>query len=449
MRYFIAKIASKFTYFMIRLVGKDGTYFPGKVAIKICPDFLKHVKKPKTIIGVTGTNGKTTVCNMIIDMLESNGYNVLSNRKGANINYGIASTFLEAKGNEDIAVLEIDERSSKLIYPYIKPNYVVVTNFYRDSIRRNAHPEYIVSFINSAIPDTTTLIVNGDDLICSGVAPKNKHIYYSIDRLDTDLDKAINIVRDIRICPKCHHELVYDYVRYHHIGKAHCPNCDFASPTPDYRAKINIDKMKMDYTNNGKSITYPLISNSIFNIYNELAAITLLTNLGLNEKDIKKGLNNLNVVESRYTKEIVNGIEVITHLAKGQNPVACSRVFDYVKHESGIKDVIFLPDDIGDNEKSSENITWIYDTDFELLNDKSIRKIIIGGPRYLDNKIRLLLAGIPEDKMVVIPNELDTAKYVDKDVDKIFILYDLHATHLGFAIKKEIINNLGGENNEN
>ncbi|MBR1376775.1 MAG: DUF1727 domain-containing protein [Bacilli bacterium] len=448
MRYIIALIISRLAYFMIKLIGKDGTYFPGKLAIKICPDFLGRIKKPKVIIGVTGTNGKTTVCNMIIDILEDNGYNVLSNKKGANINYGIASTFLEAKGNEEIAVLEIDERSSKLIYPYIKPNYVIVTNFFRDSIRRNAHPEYIVNFINEAIPSTTTMILNGDDLICTGVAPNNKHIYYSIGRLSTDLEKSINIVRDMRICPKCHSELVYDYVRYHHIGKAHCPNCDFASPDPDFLATVDFDKMKMEYRYDNKICTYPLISNSIFNTYNEIAAITLLTNLKLNPTDIKNSLNKINIVETRFTKENINGVEVITHLAKGQNPVACSRVFDYVKNEPGIKEVIFLPDDVEDNIRTSENITWLYDTDFELLNDPSIKKIIIGGPRYLDNKLRLLLAGIPEEKMILVPSELDTANYIDADVDKIFILHDLHATHLGFAIKNKVKSILGGEQNE-
>ena len=29
------------------------------------------------------------------------------------------------------------------------------------------------------------------------------------------------------VCPKCYSKLEYDYVRYHHIGKAHCPNCDY------------------------------------------------------------------------------------------------------------------------------------------------------------------------------------------------------------------------------
>lgn len=444
MRYYLALFISKLAYIMIRLIGKDGTYFPGKLAIKICPDFLGHVKKPKIIVGVTGTNGKTTVCNMLIDILEDNNYKVLSNKKGANINFGIASTFLEAKGNEDIAILEIDERSSKLIYPYIKPNYVVCTSFYRDSVRRNAHPEYIVNFINQAIPKETTMILNADDLISTMVAPSNKHIYYAMDKLPTDLKKSINIVRDIRICPKCHHELEYEYVKYHHIGKAYCPNCDFKSPTPNYLAtELDFNKLHMVIKKDNKVSNYPLVSNSIFNTYNQIAAITVLSELKLNPNDIKKSLNNLNIVETRFTSEKIGNIDVITHLSKGQNPVACSRAFDYVKNESGNKEVIVIVDDVEDNINCSENITWLYDTDFEFLADPSIKKVIIGGPRYRDNYLRLLLAGVDESKIVCTEHELDTAKYIDvKDIDKIFILHDLHACDLGFKIKEEVVSKI-------
>lgn len=447
MRYYIALFVSKLAYLAIRLIGKDGTYFPGKLAIKICPDFLGHIKKPKIIVGVTGTNGKTTVCNMLIDILEDNGYKVLSNKKGANINFGIASTFLEAKGNEDIAILEIDERSSKLIYPYVKPNYVVVTNFFRDSIRRNAHPEYIVNFINSAIPESTTMILNADDLISNKVAPNNKHIYYAMDKLDTDVTESVNIVRDIRICPRCHKELKYNYLKYHHIGNAYCPNCGFKSPQSDYFAtEIDFDKMHMVIKKDNKISNYPLISNSIFNTYNEIAAISLLSELKLSPKQIKNSLNKISIVETRFTTEKIKNIDIITHLAKGQNPIACSRVFDYVRHEKGIKEVIVIIDDVEDNIKCSENITWLYDTDFEFLNDPSIKKVIIGGPRYRDNYLRLLLAGVPEDKIVCCESELETASYLDlKGTDKVFILHDLHATHLGFKIKEEVKNLINSE----
>ena len=46
-----------------------------------------------------------------------------------------------------MAVLEVDERASVRIFPYVKPDYAVVTNLTRDSIMRNAHPGYIADIL--------------------------------------------------------------------------------------------------------------------------------------------------------------------------------------------------------------------------------------------------------------------------------------------------------------
>ena len=68
-RFIIALIISKLAMWLQKLLGMNASYFPGKLAIKLCPDFLGRIDKPKTIITVTGTNGKTTCCNMLIDAL--------------------------------------------------------------------------------------------------------------------------------------------------------------------------------------------------------------------------------------------------------------------------------------------------------------------------------------------------------------------------------------------
>jgi UDP-N-acetylmuramyl tripeptide synthase len=146
-KFWIAFYVAKMGQALLRLLKRNATYFPGKVAIKICPQFLKYIDRPTKIIAVTGTNGKTTVCNMINDILIDNGYNVLNNRLGSNINSGIASSLIEHtsifnKTKKDLAVFEVDERSSILIYQYIKPDYLVCTNLFRDSIKRNAHTDY-------------------------------------------------------------------------------------------------------------------------------------------------------------------------------------------------------------------------------------------------------------------------------------------------------------------
>ena len=165
---------------------------------------MARINKPKTIIAVTGTNGKTTVCNMIEDVLKDNNYNFIDNKLGSNVNSGIATTFIKGsnfmgKTKKDVAVLEVDERSSNKVYPYITPTYLVCTNLFRDSMLRNAHTEFISGILTKYIPKETKLILNGDDLISSNIAPSNERVYFGIDRLDTDTDKCINIVNDVAI----------------------------------------------------------------------------------------------------------------------------------------------------------------------------------------------------------------------------------------------------------
>ena len=60
-----------------------------------------------------------------------------------------------------------------------------------------------------------------------------------------------------------------------------------------------------------------------------------------------------------------------------------------------------------DRQESSENIAWFFDTDFEFLNDPGIEQIIVGGFRCPDMHLnsRLLMAGIPEEKIVCCDKE--------------------------------------------
>lgn len=436
-----ALFISKAAMFTQKLLGMNASYFPGKLAIKLCPDFLGRIDKPETIISVTGTNGKTTVCNMIIDALTVNGYDVLSNRAGSNINAGVASALIHGstvsgKAKKRVAVFEIDERSSKLIYPYVRPTYAVCTNLFRDSIHRNAHPEFIFRIISESLPKESHLILNADDLISAGLAPENARTYFSIAPMNTDLPESINIINDMRICPKCHHTLSYRYVRYHHIGNAYCPSCGFMSPESDYEALPDFEANTLTITHHGEKEQYPLVTNSIFNTYNQVTAITLLREFGLSAKQIREAFSGLNIVESRYSSETVNGVEIITHMAKGQNPIACSCVFDYVKKEPGQKEIILMLDDVFDRIASSEIMTWIYDADFEFLNDVSISRIIISGVRCEDYKLRLLLAGVPEEKLVCVSKEIDAPDYLHFDgTDKVFILHELYAADEAMKVR--------------
>ena len=450
-RFYITLWIAKFSSFALKILRRNATYFPGKIALLLCPNFLGMLEKPKTIVGVTGTNGKTTVCNMINDTLEQNKFDFINNKYGSNIDGGIATTLIQGvnfmgKAKKELAVLEIDERSANKIYPYITPTYLVCTNLFRDSLMRNAHTEFISDILNKYIPKETIMIENADDIICSHIADSNPKIYFSIDKLPTDLEKCENIVRDIRVCPKCHSKLEYDYVRYHHIGKAHCPNCDFKTPDADYKlTKLDIENKKMTIVSKESVEVYDLISDNIINIYNMLAVIIILKQLGLSQEQINASFKELKIVETRYSEEEYKGYKIVTHLAKGMNPIACSRAFDYTKNQSGNKAVIVILDDLHEEAKGSENTAWQYDTDYEFLNDESIKQIIVAGPRYLDSYVRLLMANISPEKIVHKKDLIEaTSELKLEGIEKIFILHDLYSIEETKQIKqkvKEIIDN--------
>lgn len=450
-KFYVTLWLAKISFFALKLLRRNATYFPGKLALTLCPDFMGMLDKPKTIIGVTGTNGKTTVCNMINDTLTQNGFDFINNKYGSNIDGGIATTLIQGvnflgKSKKELAVLEIDERSANKIYPYITPTYLVCTNLFRDSLMRNAHTEFISDILNKYIPKETIMIENADDIICSHIADGNKKIYFGIDRLKTDLDHSENITVDAKVCPKCNSKLQYDYVRYHHIGKVHCPNCDFKTPEADYHlTKLDVENRKMTIKANGQEEVYDVISDNIINIYNMLAVTIVLKQLGLNSEKINNSFKNLKIVKTRYSEEEYKGYKIVTQLAKGMNPIACSRAFDYTKKQPGNKAVIVILDDLHEEASGSENTAWHYDTDYEFLNDESIKQVIIAGPRYLDSYVRCLMADIPVEKLV---HEKDLIKATTElklqGVESIFILHDLYSIEETNQIKqkvKEMIDN--------
>lgn len=445
-RYFFALYIAKAAQTALKLLGRNATYFPGKIAIRLCNDFLAYITPPKTVVAITGTNGKTTVSNLVTSILIDNGYSVTNNSFGSNVQAGVISALIEdttltGKPKKDIAILEVDERSSLLIYPRLKPDYLVCNNLMRDSLKRNAHTEFISFIINKALPTKTKLILNADDLIASGLGTLGQEkIHFGLEA-EKPLESA-NQIRDITYCPACGELLEVEYLRYNHIGRMYCPKCGLKSPTPDF-VVTNIDRENNTFTvrHGDQQDTFTLINDNIVNVYNFCGAIALLSTLGLTYEQIRKGFSDSKIVKTRFDEAVSGDLKITLLMAKGQNPIACARCFDYVsKADAEDKGVIVIIDDKTDNTNNCENTSWLFDCDYSSLRDPRIKQIVFGGPRCKDQLLRAQLAGIEVDKIIITEDSCKTASLINTDVCKnIYVLHDLYRNKDAATIKETLI----------
>ena len=442
--FFLAMIAAKCTRFFLKILGRKASCTPGKVAIKICPDFMNGFIMPRTVICVTGTNGKTTTSNMITSVLRNNGYSVTNNSYGSNIQAGVCSALLEdsdfsGRIKKDAAVLEVDERSSILVYNYIKPDIIVCTNIMRDSLKRNANTDFISFILNSSIPSTSKLIINADDFICSRLCPDNSNrIYYGIDA-EKPLLNSESSLRDIVYCPVCGDKLKADYLRYDHIGKIYCPSCGLTNPEKEYSV-TNIDREgnTLSILHKGEHHNYSLVNDNIVNIYNICATVASLTEAGLNYDMIANALKKTKIVSSRFEKIVAGDLNITMQLAKGQNPIACARAYSYVVQDSPAeKALLIMVDDKNDNINDSESVCWIYDCDYSPLTHESVKQIVFAGKRCRDHKLRALLTGVNPSVIMISDSLYDGASLINIDKYKnIYICFDPYILKDAENIKK-------------
>lgn len=445
LKFYLALWGAKASIIALKLTGHKGTDFPGRVVQKICPDFLQRAKGPGKIIGVTGTNGKTTICNLLIGMLKADGHKVMDNNQGANTITGLCTTYVRnmtmgGKFRVDMAVLEIDERSVRLVFPQMQPDTLLINNLTRDSIMRNGHPEFIAKLLTTYMPAKTKLIINGDDLIACGVAPDNERVYFGIESLPGDVKECINLINDLQICPQCHSLLEYTSRRYHHLGRAFCPSCGFKSPDLKYEGhNADLEGMTIDIAANGKDHTYRLVNESVFNIYNVVAAVAYMSELGYSPQRIDELLAEAKLVETRFGEEEVDGFKVIRQMSKDKNALAASRVFDYVSGLPGDKELILMMNCLHDEIEWSENTCWLYDCDFEFLNKDNIRNIIVTGPRAKDYYLRLKFAGVDDDRITFVRNEIDAPSALRLyGGESIYIFYGTDSIDLAGRVTEKV-----------
>lgn len=409
-RKLLARSASSVSTWGLRHVAKrPAANMPGKIALKLDSQIIAESmgKITEGSIVVVGTNGKTTITNMIADALERQGKTVACNRTGANLAYGVATTLLQSKGAQ-WGVFESDELWLAHTLPQVQASYVLLLNLFRDQLDRCGEIDRVQDAIVQALTESpdTVLLYNADDPLCAMVALRvpNEAIAFGVGE---DLHQQQNVVSDAQMCQRCSAMFTYEYRQYGQLGTYSCPNCGFKRPELDFAAKHavfgNDITFDVEERATGSSVSLHAQRAGVYMIYNVMAAWLASHCAGVSDEVFQQAVDLFDPQNGRLQSLTIQGRPVLLNLAK--NPTGFNQNMKLITQAEGKKVAAFF---INDNEADGHDISWIWDCDFEELAEQEDVIVYAGGIRKNDLQLRLRYAGI----------EARTINNVDEMVDE-------------------------------
>lgn len=393
---------AKLTSILIKKMNRgSGVTLPGYVARIVDPDILNTMAqqvREKTIVTM-GTNGKTTTNSILYHALEAEGKKVIINRTGANMMNGIISAFVLATDKHgqldaDYACIEVDEIASVGVLPRLKPDCALLTNISRDQLDRFGEVDITFNKLKTAVtsvPDTT-LIINCDDILSYSLAKDcgNPYVTYGISEQIFD-DISRSEIRESIFCRSCGTKLEYEFFHYGQLGIYHCPNCGFERPEPNYTASnILLEEELYSFDMGGMHIQST--ARSPYNIYNTLSAYAALCALQAPKDHFQNMIEAFDYGNNREDIFTINGARVQLHLSK--NPIGFQQKVSLVLKDPKPKDIIIQ---INDTYQDGEDVSWLWDVDFQYLADANVSTILTNGTRRHDMGLRLKYEDIPCD----------------------------------------------------
>lgn len=382
---------SKLVAKICKMLGKQGVTWAGKIALMIDPKILTELAgdvKEKIYV-VCGTNGKTTTNNLLCSTLEAQNKKVVCNHTGSNMLNGCVASFVLSTGwngklDADYACIEVDEASALRIFPHFKPDFMVLTNLFRDQLDRYGEIDITMNLVRDAMklaPDMK-IIVNADDALSVFVTQESGNPYVTYGIGEKVFEESINEIKEGRFCKKCGAKMEYNFYHFSQLGDYYCSFCDFKRPEIKYNAsEIETgDHLAFCVDNRRIRANY----RGFYNIYNILASYAAAREAGLPLENFQKVLDAYNPENGRNEHFSIDGTEIILNLAK--NPAGFNQNISAVMEDKTLKDIIIL---INDNDQDGTDVSWLWDVDFDRFQSDNINSIVVSGIRCQDMRLRL------------------------------------------------------------
>lgn len=429
---------AKITATICKMLGKQGVTWAGKIALSIDPGILTELASDvkEKIFVVCGTNGKTTTNNLLCSALEAQNKKVVCNHTGSNMLNGCVAAFVlntkwNGKLDADYACIEVDEASALRIFPHFHPDYMILTNLFRDQLDRYGEIDITMNLVRDAmkLAPNMKIIVNADDALSTFVTMESGNPYVTYGIGEKVFDESINEIKEGRFCKKCGSKMEYHFYHFSQLGDYYCSFCDFKRPYIKYNAS-NIetgDHLAFDVEGRHVEANY----RGFYNIYNILATYAAAREAGLEIANFNEVLRNYNPENGRMEHFSIKGTEIILNLAK--NPAGFNQNISAVMEDKTKKDLIIL---INDNDQDGTDVSWLWDVDFDRFQNDNINSITVSGIRCQDMRLRLKYVDIPS----VLQPDVEKAirEKIENGCKNLYVLVNYTALYSTHNILKKI-----------
>lgn len=370
-------LMGKAVRYIARLRG-GGSALPGLFVETIDKGFVADTlaQLPHGVVLVSGTNGKTTTTKMVVELLESQGLRVFTNRTGSNFVRGVAAALLgevDAKGklSADIAVLELDEAHAVHFVRRVPPKYSLLLNVMRDQLDRFGEIDHTATLLHRIATATTGGVVLNRDDPRLGSASFSQAIHAPIKTFSVSPQLLRQFPSD-------------DDLRGGQTATAKKPVA-----LSDDTSLQSISDNEATIAFGGKSATVTLKLNGIYNILNAVSAVALCRMImgeDLNEKAMLDALANVTPAFGRGEDLIVDGQPLQLVLVKNPGGFRLGlQSFD----PKGFATMIA----INDNYADGRDMSWLWDVDFTSLKKTGVAEV--SGVRAYDMALRLQYDEVP------------------------------------------------------
>jgi UDP-N-acetylmuramyl tripeptide synthase len=214
---------------------------------------------------------------------------------------------------------------------------------------------------------------------------------------------------DGAFCPLCSGRMSYTWRTQEQLGDFTCAECKFKRAEPHHRVNSVVDSTFIIDHNVAITPSLP----GLHSAYNIVAAFTVAVDVfGMTQTKAAEALTNSGQSKTYINREqrmIVGNSEIIVLHTKHENTSSYNGAFRLALDSTAGSLTVAVVVDHLSYRYLTNSICWLWDTDFEVLNDPRVTRVILGGIHAHDMALRLIYAGYPSNRLRVAPTYSEVA----------------------------------------